>query len=236
MRYQLIQIMISTGKSVIMVFGLVSLIMVVLSFTPLPYWAYYNLGTENDTIQQQPQYIVLLGSNGMPSPDGLIKCYYTAREYKKYGNARLIIALPCDEKNKTQENLHLMLAELKLHGIDTMDILFEKKGINTYQQSLFIADLLPSSARDSTIELITQPEHLCRALLTFKKAGFHHIQGQATFEKTIEEDLLKHKPGERKTEPANLALRYNFWNYLKLEITVLREYTALTWYKIRGWI
>ncbi len=33
-----------------------------------------------------------------------------------------------------------------------------------------------------------------------------------------------------------LAIRYNFWNYLKLEITVLREYMAITWYWLRGWI
>ena len=30
----------------------------------------------------------------------------------------------------------------------------------------------------------------------------------------------------------NLNIRYNFWNYLKLEITCLREFSAIAYYKI----
>ena len=210
--------------------------MLAFSFTPLPFWAYYYLGTNADSTEYRPDYIILLGSNGMPSPDGLMKCYYTARVCKEYPNAQLIIALPSDTTKQGSENLHLLLTELQSRGVDTVKLLFEKKGVNTFRQACLIEKMLPDTAKNSSVMIITLPEHVRRATLTFKKAGFIHLHSLATFEKTIDEKLLEHKFSEPKIEPANLALRYNFWNYLKLEITVLREYTALAYYKIRGWI
>jgi hypothetical protein len=32
------------------------------------------------------------------------------------------------------------------------------------------------------------------------------------------------------------GLRYTFWNYLKLEITCLREYVAIAYYWLNDWI
>ena len=60
----------------------------------------------------------------------------------------------------------------------------------------------------------------------------------AIFEKAIDEELLvKKKKGEIKpSDLKGLGLRYNMWNYLKYEITVLRELCAIAWYRIRGWI
>ena len=34
----------------------------------------------------------------------------------------------------------------------------------------------------------------------------------------------------------NPDLRYTFWNYLKLEITCLREYVAIAYYWMNDWI
>jgi hypothetical protein len=47
------------------------------------------------------------------------------------------------------------------------------------------------------------------------------------------------KLGGKKFTPdvsENMGLRYNYWNYLKLEITCLREFAALCYYKVNGWI
>ena len=35
---------------------------------------------------------------------------------------------------------------------------------------------------------------------------------------------------------SNTSVRYQFWNHLKYEIMIAREMTALTYYKLRGWI
>jgi len=32
------------------------------------------------------------------------------------------------------------------------------------------------------------------------------------------------------------GMRYTFWNYLKLEITCLREYAAIAYYWLNDWI
>ena len=34
----------------------------------------------------------------------------------------------------------------------------------------------------------------------------------------------------------SLNIRYNMWSYLKYEITVMREWCAIAYYWIRGWI
>jgi len=31
-------------------------------------------------------------------------------------------------------------------------------------------------------------------------------------------------------------MRYNMWNYLHLQIAILREFTALGYYKLKGYI
>jgi hypothetical protein len=32
------------------------------------------------------------------------------------------------------------------------------------------------------------------------------------------------------------GFRYTFWNYLKLEVTCLREYVAIAYYRLNGWL
>jgi uncharacterized SAM-binding protein YcdF (DUF218 family) len=95
--------------------------------------------------------------------------------------------------------------------------------------------------RHSSILLVTSPEHLYRAVLTFKKAGFLKVDGMPAFEKTIEADLNfnARKLGARAWVPdvgRNMTIRYQFWIHLEYESLVLREYMALAYYKLQGWI
>ena len=48
----------------------------------------------------------------------------------------------------------------------------------------------------------------------------------------------KRKLGGNEAIPSieSVKMRYTFFNYLKLEITCAREYFALAYYKIKGWI
>src|SRR5256885_1887155 len=69
-------------------FGVLSFILFVLSFTDLPYYAYYYLGTSNKDVTTNPDVIVVLGGGGMPSPDGLIRTYYASLAALNYKDGK----------------------------------------------------------------------------------------------------------------------------------------------------
>jgi len=89
--------------------------------------------------------------------------------------------------------------------------------------------------------IVTSPEHLRRAVLTFKKAGFLKVDGVPAFEEAIESDLsfTGRRLGGRRWVPDignNITLRYQFWTQLHYEVLILREVFALGYYKLQGWI
>jgi len=95
--------------------------------------------------------------------------------------------------------------------------------------------------RPSSLLLITSPEHLYRAVLTFKKAGFDVVDGLPAFESDIESDISfsSKKLGGRRWVPdlgESITLRYQFWTQLQYEILILREYMAIAYYWLMGWI
>ncbi|MFO7656253.1 MAG: YdcF family protein [Bacteroidales bacterium] len=226
------------GKIVILS-GMIFFLMIVFAFSSGPFWLHYNLGTKNTGFEFTPDYIVLMGGSGMPSESNLIRAYYAAKIGKGFPEARLIVALPGDTTDSLSSVVQLA-GELIQRGIDKERILFEPDGINTRSQALQIAKIL--SLTDSTkLVAVTSPEHIRRSILCFKKAGFKNVGGYPAFEHAIEADLksIKDDLGGNKFVPEvneSIALRYRFWVYFKLEITVLREYCALAFYKLKGWI
>ena len=47
----------------------------------------------------------------------------------------------------------------------------------------------------------------------------------------------KGKKGKKtKKASRSLDLRYNIWTQMKYEVIVAREYLALTFYKLKGWV
>jgi len=133
-----------------------------------------------------------------------------------------------------------MKKELMVRGIDSTRISFETQGKNTRAEALNIAAIFPEAVSAKVI-IVSSPEHIYRSILVFKKAGFTNIGACPSFENGVSVDLSydETKLGGRKHVPDvgnNLIMRYNFWSYFKLEITCLREYTALGYYYIKGWI
>ncbi|MFN6943772.1 MAG: YdcF family protein [Cytophagaceae bacterium] len=213
--------------------GVIFLVLILLSFTDLPYYAYHHLGTVNAKLIKKPEVIILLGGSGMPSPDGLIRTYYAADLAEKFTEARIIIALPYNEhETDSLYQLNLMANELILKGINPERITYEPKGYNTRSQALNIAAMY--GEHKPVLALVTSPEHIYRSIKTFEKAGFSHVGGVPSFEKPPEEDKIKDK--NAKDQVNSLSVRYNMWSYLSYEILVLREYTAIAYYKCKGWI
>lgn len=222
-------------KNILLLLGSIALVMLVLSFTDIPYNAYHSLGTsKNDTIPKTPHYIIVMGGDGMPAPNGLIRLFYAADIANKFPHSKLILALPLNE-NEDSTQLDLMANELNIKGVDCNRIVYEPHGFNTRSQAVEISKIL-SSEKDKRLVIVTSPEHMYRAKKTFEKVGFSNVGGLPTFEKPSDESTLKDDTDSKDTRVRNLSLRYNMWSYLNYELLVIREYMAIAYYWIKGWI
>lgn len=224
-------------KRVLICLGIIFSIMILLSFTTLPFWMYYNLGVSHKIPENKPDYIVVMGGGGIPSESGLMRTYKTSHISHKYPNAEIIIALPGDVTD-TSSSINLMKNEIISRGIDSCKIILEPLGLNTRMQAMEIAQLIDIK---SNILIITSPEHMYRSIRVFEKLGMINTTGESAFESAIE-SLLEYEDDElggNRYIPDignNIQLRYQFWNHFKYQIIVYREYMAIAYYKLKGWI
>lgn len=215
--------------------GVIFFIMILLAFTRLPFDWHYSLGTKTAEFKFTPDYIIMLGGGGMPDEKNLIRLYYTSAYAEEFPNAKVIIAHP-----KDTSTVRLMIDELMAHEVDSTRIFTELRGTNTREQALRIKEDFPFIV-SKNILIVTSTENVYRTLQTFRKAGFSNVGGKPAFEKAMYVDLRydhRHTGGKVYVPDISddLAIRYNFWNYLKLEITVFREWFAIIYYKVNGWI
>lgn len=223
-------------RVLLVVMGSLALVLVLLSFTDLPYWAYHRLGMPQQGLSRTPDVITVLGGAGMPSPDGLIRTYYAAAAATQFPSAGVVIALPAGEGKDSLYQLQLMAAELIQRGVEPQRIRFEPRGINTHAQAENIARLCGDLRSGLAVLVVTSPEHMYRAVRCFEHEDFGEVGGMPAFGVAPgEKGLLDRKPPGEMPGPG-LALRYNMWSYLHYELLVLREYCAIAYYRIRGWI
>ena len=225
-----------TLKGTLLTLGVVFLAMLVLALTPAPFYMHYALGNDPEPLPEgpcQPDRIVLFGGAGMPSESNLLRLYYAA-EYARHYPSPVVIVHPEDSVCQAEMTRYLVQS-----GIPEERISFMHKGSNTRSQALELAQADPGLT-EARLLVVTSGEHLRRTVKTLRKAGFTQVHGVAAREATVDFDLSLHG----KTLQGNKAvptlestnLRYTFWNYLKLEITCFREYFALAYYRIKGWI
>ncbi|MFM7054990.1 MAG: YdcF family protein [Bacteroidota bacterium] len=224
-------------KFSIYTFGFVFLLMLALSFTSLPFYWHRWLGESMQTdyaISEKPSCIVMLGGGGMPSESNLIRLYYCAQLANEFPDAKLVIAHPPDSSVSNQ-----MVRFLHVLGVDISRISFSHEGTNTRAQAMGLTNVLPN--KKLTMAMVTAPENMRRSVLAFNKVGFEKVIAVPAFENAMFLDLDYdfRKIGGRAYVPdvsASNGLRYDFWNYLKLEIICIRETFALVYYRINGWI
>jgi uncharacterized SAM-binding protein YcdF (DUF218 family) len=199
----------------------------------------------------------------MPSESGLMRTWYAARLGNHFFRSKIIIALPGDTVDSLS-SVYQMKEELILRGISGKRISFESLGTNTRAQAINIYKRIctkdevrspKSEVRSpnklsisssiqhpaSRILIVTSPEHLYRAVLSFRKAGFLLVDGLPAFETAIESELSfdDRLLGGKKWLPAigkNITVRYQFWTQLHYEQLVIREWLAIVYYKLNGWI
>ena len=224
--------------AIIFFFGFISILMVAFSFTDLPYMAWYRLGTRNSEITTTPDFIVVMGAGGMPGSKGLMRCTYAAKAAHTFQNAAIIIAMPAEEHDFLNSDAFKMYREIALHNICNSRFIFEINGTNTVTQACNIFEILKNK-NSKNLLIVTTPEHMYRSVLTFEKCGFSNVDGLPAFQSPFDNNLLltpKERTEKIKYFDRNIDIRYNMWNYLELEIEVMREYVALVYYKIEGYI
>jgi uncharacterized SAM-binding protein YcdF (DUF218 family) len=184
---------------------------------------------------------VLLGGGGMPSESNLMRAFFVFRAAVESPESRIVISIPGDASDSTC-TARLVAAELISKGIDAKRIFYEGFGTNTRSQALNLKQFNSEMLSDQSILLVTSPEHMRRAVLVFKKAGFSHLSALPAFENALEADLVfkDDELGGNQLPVPNIgnhtSVRYQFWNHLKYEILIAREISALGYYKLRGWI
>ncbi|MFM7216774.1 MAG: YdcF family protein [Bacteroidota bacterium] len=221
--------------------GAVFITILILSFTTLPYWMYHDLGTYGEESIVEPEYIVLLGADGMPSETNLMRCDRAASLAGLFPSSILIIALPVDSGSDFFSSSHYkMQQELQLKGVDSVRIRHESSGRNTRDQAIRISGkMIPENA--PTV-IVTSPEHMYRSIRTFRKAGLREVGGRSAFGNPLESelDLTAAELGGREMPGTGTAkqtqLRYQFWNHLRYQVICYREYVAIAYYKLKHWI
>ncbi len=227
-------------RKLLLTSGILFLAVLMLSFTSLPYWGYYWLGTSKSKIIEKPDYIVLLGGGGMPSESNLMRAFFVFRAAKESPDSRIILSIPGNPTDSTS-TARLVAAELISKGIGQQRILYEERGTNTRSQAINLQQFNAVKLTGKPVLLVTSPEHMRRAVLVFRKAGFTRVSALPAFENALEANLFfdDDKLGGNTMVPdigGNTSVRYQFWNHLKYEILIAREMAALGYYKLRGWI
>lgn len=231
------------SKVLLITMGSFATLMIILAFTSAPFYTWYRFSTKYAGINRPPDYIIVLGGGGMPSETGLIRTWYAAKMANHFSGSQIIISLPGDTTDSLS-SVNQMKKEMIIRGIEQNRIMIEPEGTNTRAQALQVKKLvggLTEIVSLSAILIVTSPEHLTRAVLTFKKAGFLKVDGVPAFETAIESDITFNDGmlGGRKWIPGlgeNITLRYQFWTQLRYEELMIREYLALFYYKLKGWI
>ena len=223
-------------KSIIItffVFGILFFTMLFLAFTSAPFYMHYRLGQDpNDDVEvSNPQLVMMFGGAGMPSEDNLMRLYNTAALARHF-DVPVLLVHPEDSLCQAE-----MTRLLRQGGIDS--ILYMTEGANTRSQAVELMNAYPELSEKELI-VVTSPEHVRRTVKCLNKVGFRNTIGKAAYPATVDFDLSlkKQKLGGNEAIPSveSVKMRYTFFNYLKLEITCLREYCALAYYKIKGWI
>lgn len=224
------------GLRVICLFlGGFTLLLMVLACTRVPFDVHRWLGTAAGTLDTVPGSIVVLGGSGMPSGPELLRLHYAAALAEQFPAARILLVHPEDTTI-----LAAMQAELIQHGVAVERIGWVDEGTSTRAQALAVLAHHPELS-SSTIALVTAPENMYRSVRTFRRAGCSRVFGVPAFDTPMFVDLgYDHRAvGGSALVPdvsERSGLRYTFWNYLKLEITCLREFFALVYYRLNDWI
>lgn len=220
--------------------GGVFIAFLILATTSMPFWARYNLARSEAGVPENTKSILVMGAGGFPSETVLLRLWYTVDLAKKLPETKVIVSTPgkFSDSLSTVFQTHQYLVEA---GIDSGRILIEAEGLNTRHQALMAYEMYKKGKFEEPLVIVSSTSHIYRSVKSFRKAGFTNVSGLPSTEIVLETDLRindKQLGGKEliPTTGNSIVLRYRFWDYLKYEIIVAREYIAIAYYKLQGWI
>lgn len=221
-------------RRLIMACGILLVLSFALAFTRLPFDAHRWLGTAAGECQAAPDLIVVLGGSGMPSGPELRRLQEAATLADRWPGAAVLVVHPGDPAV-----LYAMAAELRLRGVSPDRIQLLNEGDNTRAQALAVQQRV--GRKYTSMALVTAAENTYRSVRSFRKAGLASVCGAPAWDHAMfhEFDYAHEAIGGRAWAPdvsGAPGLRYTWWNYLKLEVTVLREWVAIAYYRLNGWV
>ncbi len=224
-------------RRILLVGGVALILLFALCWSPYPWRLYHWLSMPEAHLEVVPEWIVVLGGGGIPSESGLIRTYHGAQAAHRFPDARILVALPAHDLN-TDSALRRMSDELVMRGVHEDRIHFEPRGSSTRAQAVESRKLLDE---DAVLMLVTSPDHMRRAVLTFRRAGFPHVGAYGAHDTSAEGDMsISAEDVDSKlllpTLEGSLTLRYHFWNHVGYLTRFAREFTALCYYTFKGWV
>ena len=217
--------------------GILLLVLVGSCFTPYPWRVLSWLGKDPAALKGDPDGIVLLSGGGIPSESGLMRCYEAAAMAHRHPRAFVVIAMP-EEADEQASSTKKMFEEFEMRGVPRIRLKLEGRGRNTHEQAVNTFALLGAATNQPALLIVTSPDHMRRALATFRKVGFTRVYGAAAWDVAVNADLRYDVDtlGLQNAVGQNLVVRYQFWNNLMMEARIVREFFALAYYKVMGWI
>ena len=208
--------------------------LLLLACTRIPFDVHRWLGQAAGGGDAPPEVIVVLGGSGMPSGPELLRLHHAAALAGRYPAATVVVIHPDSGSTMGQ-----MVAELRLRHVEADRIRTLPHGENTREQALLFARAYPGAHTE--VVLVTAPENMYRSVSAFRRVGVERARGGPAWEHAMDHHFAYHheRIGGRPWAPdvsERTGLRYTFWNYLKLEITCLREFVAIAYYGLNDWI
>ena len=234
-------------RSLLAVAGAAAVVLAALQFTSLPWKAYSRLAEDGvgESEGWTPTHILVLGGSGVPGESALMRLWYTAEAAREWPEAPVWMALPCDGDAAAQAYAD----ELALRGVEAERCAPQACGRNTREQAVALVQDLESEG-STRVLVVTSPEHVRRACATIRRAAQEagaavEVRGKPAFNLSVDEP----PPGEAQVETevaeesapvadlgSGQVLRYNIWSNARYTLDATREYVALLYYRMRGWI
>lgn len=220
--------------SLVRIGGVLFGILLVLACTRVPFDVHRWLGSSAGECAAPVDAVVVLGGSGMPSGPELLRLHRAALLANAFPSAVVVVVHP-----DTADAMRQMVDELMLRGVHPGRLRLVTKGDNTRAQALEFSRMWPDQG--SELAVVTAPENMRRSVLSFQRLGFANACGAPAWDHAMAHDFAyQHRTiGGKAWAPdvsGSTGLRYTFWNYLKLEITCLREFAALAYYALNDWV
>jgi len=225
-------------RGVIVALAVLAVAQLFLICSPYPWRMYQYLSMPESRLEEAPDWIIVLGGGGIPSESGLIRTYYGAMAARQFPAARVVVALP-EDGALDDSPVGRMRDELVLRGVDRERILIEHQGVNTRSQAMEMLKLIPD--REARLLLITNAEHVRRAVGVFRTAGFVRAGAYPAYDTYDGGDLTVTSDAVGTSLPiqpveSSLFLRYNIWNNANYLLRSSREWAAIVYYRSKGWM